>query len=1164
MTGCGHVRGRHIRRAATVLVVAALAIGSAPLAAAGAVGVSGLPGGSSASTVTSPNSEPSPATAAAAPTLPPTEAPAAACTGTQDRPQLEPEALGTMNVRSDDPAARTAASLGYDGSGVKVGIVTSPMDPTAPDFQRPDGRSAVVDYTTYAPGGPEAGGPAAEGFGDVSSIVAQGAVTHDLATIVDPAAVVLPDGHCWIRIVGVAPAADVSVATAEGAVRAAGGAVQAIDDAVASGVDVISLSFGTNSIPDVSRRNAIQESVEAAIDAGVVVVASTGDAGPNSTIGSPAAHPRVISVGATVTGRLLAQAGFEGVTRFGDGRWPGGTAATFSSSGFTMGGRTIDVVAPGDTGWSVCSSDPRFSKCGAVGDPTTGADLIPFAGTSESAPFVAGVVALVIQAYRETHDGRRPTPDDVRRIISGTATDLGLPAEVQGSGQVDAYAAVLAARALGNPPAVDAAVGGASDRTLVADVAQRTVTGSGELPVEVTVTNTGGTAVLMDGLAVTRDEPVDRQTFPFEFDPAASTFVDGLWNAPTVAVRQSFTVAPGAAQIGLAIGGVPNAAGATFPVQLVVLDPSGTPVAAGRGTQGLQLQVPAPAAGEWTAVVMTEASTAFSGELAVERTERQVISTARSDVGLLVPGASTTVTARIAMPTEPGDDATTLRIADRLALPIIRRVPVDLASGIASVTGAVRPQTGRQGAPAQQAVWEFDVPAGRRSLDVAAVVEKPAVLELQGSLIGPDGVVRSGTENTDGGGPSPATAVSQTVADPEPGRWRYVLSLVGTSWSVPATTAPFRVTVGVDRVTGAADNLPTGSILTAGTSRTVTLSIVNPGPVPLPVVVDSRTDSLSEIDLPITGTGPTLTIPAGAPSSDSPQLTVPLFSTRLSVSAQATVPLLMAVQSAVSVPAVLSDRVRPDDPVVTTDPRVVVGDAGRTPGPWSISVRTPGPVLAPTPGGTATLSARVETATYDTTVTDESGRPLVTSTGLADDNAPTMVPAGGRVAIPVVLPVRGAPGERSAGFLALTVPALTGPSNGSTSAFWIGDVLAVFPYDYTVAAAPDPTTSTPTPDPTTSTPTPDPTTSSPVPVTVPTVTIPTVTIAPVKLAPFTLAVAPPVNPPTYGPQQLSSAPSGTLPTTGFAAVTWTLVAFAIVALGVVAIGGGRRLGRRFR
>jgi len=92
------------------------------------------------------------------------------------------------------------------------------------------------------------------------------------------------------------------------------------------------------------------------------------------------------------------------------------------------------VVAPGDRGWSLCSTNTtEFTGCADIDHGSNPAPRIWAAGgTSASAPETSGTAALVIQAYANAHGGSLPSPALVEQIIVSTATDLGAPAYHQG------------------------------------------------------------------------------------------------------------------------------------------------------------------------------------------------------------------------------------------------------------------------------------------------------------------------------------------------------------------------------------------------------------------------------------------------------------------------------------------------------------------------------------------------------------------------------------------------------------------------------------------------------------------------------------------------------------------------------------------------------------
>ena len=130
-----------------------------------------------------------------------------------------------------------------------------------------------------------------EAFLDAGTIASQGNQTYDLSGFVNPAHP-LPPG-CTIKIKGVAPGASLAVLNVAG--RNAGlfnsQIIQAIQWAVMHDhVNVLNESLGGNPIPD-TEDDPVALADQAAVAAGITVVASSGDAGPFNNIGSPGHHP---------------------------------------------------------------------------------------------------------------------------------------------------------------------------------------------------------------------------------------------------------------------------------------------------------------------------------------------------------------------------------------------------------------------------------------------------------------------------------------------------------------------------------------------------------------------------------------------------------------------------------------------------------------------------------------------------------------------------------------------------------------------------------------------------------------------------------------------------------------------------------------------------------
>ena len=186
-------------------------------------------------------------------------------------------------------------------------MIADGLDPNNPDLHRATASRSSSTTGTSAASAPTPRPTAARRSSTPVRSPPRATQTYDLSGFVNPAHP-LPPG-CTIRIKGVAPGATIA------ALNLAGPNAGFFNSTDRAGHRLGREPRPRRRAQRVDRRrpepNTLNDAValadKAAVAAGVTVVASTGDAGPDNSIGSPASTPGVINAGGSTTYQVYRQ-----------------------------------------------------------------------------------------------------------------------------------------------------------------------------------------------------------------------------------------------------------------------------------------------------------------------------------------------------------------------------------------------------------------------------------------------------------------------------------------------------------------------------------------------------------------------------------------------------------------------------------------------------------------------------------------------------------------------------------------------------------------------------------------------------------------------------------------------------------------------------------------
>ncbi|WPW32376.1 S8 family serine peptidase [Streptomyces atratus] len=293
----------------------------------------------------------------------------------------------TLDQSVPQIGAPDAWAKGYDGTGTKVAVLDTGVDPNHPDV------AGRVKETQNFTDDPDAVDHHGHGTHVASTIAGSGAASGG-------------------KYKGVAPGADLYVGKV---LNSAGegpqsGIIAGMEWAVAQGADVVSMSLGTVAPSDGT--DPISEAVnQLTASSGALFVIAAGNTGPGkSTVGSPGAADAALTVGAVSKQDQLANFSSRGPLK-----------DTFAvKPEITAPG--VDIVAARAAGTT-------------MGTPVD-ANYTAANGTSMATPHVSGAAAILVQRHPDW------SADRLKQVLVSTAKQGSYNAYQGGNGRVDVPKAI--------------------------------------------------------------------------------------------------------------------------------------------------------------------------------------------------------------------------------------------------------------------------------------------------------------------------------------------------------------------------------------------------------------------------------------------------------------------------------------------------------------------------------------------------------------------------------------------------------------------------------------------------------------------------------------------------------------------------------------------------